>query len=89
VRVASRAGEHPPASTPIPRSIGSSEAAVAGRECSVYAVVNRLRLSIPVPGEVFEAAQRDIPPRAALIEGLRAFHVLRVGEEELVSSSCW
>jgi len=50
----------------------------------VHAVVNRIHLKSPIAPEVFAAAQRDIPPRAARIDGLRAFHVLRVGDDELV-----
>ena len=50
----------------------------------MYAVVNRLRLKHPIDPEVFAEAQRDIPPRAAQIDGLHAFHALRVGDNELV-----
>jgi hypothetical protein len=50
----------------------------------MHAVVNRLRLARPIDSSVFENAQRDLPPRAAEIEGLRAFHVLRAGDDELV-----
>ena len=50
----------------------------------MHAVVNRLRLAQPIDPAVFEAAQRELPPRAAQIDGLRAFHVLRVGDDELV-----
>ncbi len=50
----------------------------------MHAVVNRLRLQTPVPDEVFAAAQRQLPARVAEIPGIRAFHVLRAGAEELV-----
>jgi hypothetical protein len=50
----------------------------------MHAVVNRLRLARPIDPAVFEAAQRDLPARAAQIEGLRAFHVLRAGDDELL-----
>lgn len=50
----------------------------------MHAVVNRLRLAHPIDPSVFEAAQRDLPPRAAQIEGLRGFHLLRVSDDELV-----
>jgi hypothetical protein len=49
----------------------------------MHAVVNRLRLAHPIDSPVFENAQRELPPRAAEIEGLRAFHVLRAGDDEL------
>jgi hypothetical protein len=50
----------------------------------VHAVVNRIRLKTPIDPEVFAAAQRELPPRAAQIEGLRAFHLLRSGEHDLI-----
>ena len=50
----------------------------------MHAVVNRLRLARAIAPSVFEDAQRELPPRAAEIEGLRAFHVLRAGDEELI-----
>lgn len=50
----------------------------------MQAVVNRIRLKSPIDAAVFAVARRDIPPRAAEIEGLQAFHVLRVSEDELV-----
>ena len=50
----------------------------------MHAVVNRLRLKHPIDPEVFAAAQRDLPPRAAQIDGLLAFHVVRVADDELV-----
>jgi len=50
----------------------------------MHAVVNRLRLARPIDPSVFEAAQRELPPRAAEIDGLRAFHVLRAGDDELI-----
>ena len=50
----------------------------------MHAVVNRLRLARPIDQSVFENAQRELPPRAAEIEDLRAFHVLRAGDDELI-----
>jgi hypothetical protein len=50
----------------------------------MHAVVNRLRLKSPIPDEVLAAAQRELPPRAAQIAGLKAFHLLRAGEDELI-----
>ncbi len=50
----------------------------------MHAVVNRISLKSPIDPAVFEAAHRDIPARAAEIEGLRAFHLIRCGEEDLL-----
>ena len=50
----------------------------------MHAVVNRLRLARPIDQSVFENAQRELPPRATEIEDLRAFHVLRAGDDELI-----
>jgi hypothetical protein len=50
----------------------------------MHAVVNRLRLAHPIDRSIFEDAQRELPPRAARIEGLRAFHVLQVSDDELL-----
>lgn len=50
----------------------------------MHMVVNRLRLTRPIAEEVFAQAQLELPPRAAQIPGLQAFHVLRIGERELV-----
>jgi len=43
----------------------------------MHAVINRIRLAEPLDDEVFAAAQRELPPLAAQIEGLTGFHVLR------------
>jgi hypothetical protein len=50
----------------------------------VHAVVNRIRLKSPIDPEVFAAAQRELPPRAAQIDGLRAFHLLRAADDDLI-----
>jgi hypothetical protein len=50
----------------------------------VHAAVNRIRLKEPVDDEVFVAAQRDLPGRIAGIDGVRAFHLVRCGNDELL-----
>jgi len=48
----------------------------------VHAVINRIRLREPIDADVFAAARAELPPAAAQIEGLIAFHVFR-GEDAL------
>lgn len=50
----------------------------------MHAVINRLKLATPVDSAVFARAQEELPPRVAEVDGLRAFHVMRVAEDELV-----
>lgn len=38
----------------------------------MHAVINRIRLAEPLDEGVFAAAQRELPPQAAQIEGLSA-----------------
>ena len=50
----------------------------------MHAVVNTIALQRPLEDAVFEAAQRELPERVAAIEGIRAVHMIRTGETELV-----
>jgi hypothetical protein len=50
----------------------------------MHAVINRLKLATPIDPAVFARAQEELPPRVAEVDGLRAFHVLRAAEDELV-----
>jgi len=50
----------------------------------VYAVVNRIRLADPIPDEVYAEAHREVLPGADAIDGLRAMHLIRAGENELI-----
>jgi len=50
----------------------------------MHAVVNRIRLNGPIDDEVYVAAQRDLPDRVASIDGIRAFYVVRCGDDDLV-----
>lgn len=43
----------------------------------MHAVINRIHLATPIDDGVFAAAQRELPPRAAQVDGLIAFHVFR------------
>jgi hypothetical protein len=50
----------------------------------MYAVVNRLRLSTPIPPEVWERAQAEVPARAREVPGFEALHVIEISDEEIV-----
>lgn len=50
----------------------------------MHAVVNRLRLSTPIPPEVWARAQEEVPPRARAVPGFKALHVIQVSDDEVV-----
>lgn len=50
----------------------------------MYAVVNRLRLSTPIPPEVWERAQAEVPARARQVPGFRSLQVIEVSADEVV-----
>jgi hypothetical protein len=48
------------------------------------AVVNHLRLEQPPNPELVSPAERDLTPRMKEIEGFRAFHVVKVGDDHTI-----
>ena len=50
----------------------------------MHVVVNRVRLSRPLPPEVYEAARSELPERAGAIAGIRSFYIAHVEELELL-----
>lgn len=50
----------------------------------MHAVVNRLRLSTPIPPEVWSRAQAEVPARAREVPGFKALHVIEVSDDEVV-----
>lgn len=50
----------------------------------MHAVVNRLRLSTPIPPEVWARAQAEVAPRAREVPGFQALYVVEVTDEEVV-----
>jgi hypothetical protein len=50
----------------------------------MHAVVNRIRLKDPIDDEVYTAAQRDLPNRVARNGGIRAFYLVRCGDDDLL-----
>lgn len=50
----------------------------------MYAVVNRLRLSTPIPQDVWDRAQTEVPPRAREVPGFKALYVIQVTDDEVV-----
>lgn len=50
----------------------------------MHAVINRLKLATPVDPAVFARAQEELLPQVAEVDGIRAFHLLRASDDELV-----
>jgi hypothetical protein len=50
----------------------------------MHAVVNRIRLKGPMDDEVYAAAQRDLPDSVARIDAIRAFYLVRCGDDDLL-----
>ncbi|MGN6473561.1 MAG: hypothetical protein ACTHK4_07935 [Mycobacteriales bacterium] len=50
----------------------------------MHAVVNRLRLSAPIPTEVWSRAQLEVPPLARQVPGFKALYVIETSEHEVV-----
>ena len=50
----------------------------------MYAVVNRLRLAAPIPEEVWDRAQMEVPPLARAVPGFVSLHVIEVETDEVV-----
>ena len=55
-----------------------------GTFAGMYAVVNRLRLSKPIPPEVWERAQAEVPPLARQVPGFKSLHVIEISDDEIV-----
>ena len=50
----------------------------------MYAVVNRLQLSTPIPPDVWERAQTEVPAGAREVPGFKALYVIEVTDEAVV-----
>lgn len=50
----------------------------------MHAVVNRLKLSGPMPAEVWQRAQAEVPPRARQVSGFKALYVIEAADDEVV-----
>ncbi|HET6816783.1 MAG TPA: hypothetical protein VFH66_06105 [Mycobacteriales bacterium] len=50
----------------------------------MHAVVNRLRLSEPIPPDVWSRAQAEVPPLAREVPGFKALHVIEISDDEVV-----
>jgi hypothetical protein len=50
----------------------------------MHAIVNRLRIGTPVPAEVWERAQVEVPEQARKVPGFRSLHVIEISPEEVI-----
>ncbi|MFN8534523.1 MAG: hypothetical protein U0556_13370 [Dehalococcoidia bacterium] len=54
----------------------------------MFAVVNSLRLSVPVE-EILPAAQNEFPPAFAKLKGFRSFQIVKAGPQHAIVILLW